>query len=768
MANNFQNVTLSLTLPISCQICLGKVRQPVICANNHVFCSCCMDIWLKKASQCPSCRVPITSENPCRQIIGGTNESESNESYSVKKHLRKTRGELLLREYEDEMEGLLKENEDLRNKNQSLESQLKTVLDPCTVTASRREDRGLEPSVVEDWSNKLRAATDGYSWIKLDVEKLKEANKMLRCQTIDLVQKNVRLKAEVASRSPQKFGRYTVAALEAKIHQYERDVDHLKKALERSDQYIEELEARGGGGADGLRRNPREAPQGHTDARPESTSSGEGEAENRVHYQRISAMTRSLSDIEKVSICTSLEGESKTLSAHHSYLLETSNAMELNASGSETFQDHRRGFGVTLAGHKDSIETDCIDAIVPSDLFLLSTPSSAFRSLSLKSPSVGEDKKLGYKAVTYLRRLSFEDSVIPSSSNSASTVATKRSSLTTQLSNGVSSSNVAKSGLSIATEPLFWAAAWQSHEASDIISVTSPNHNGAEEEHLNTSSGSGHSERNPTAGATTSHNLTEDETDPMSSDASMDAAYLDKISELDSMMLEGPESCSSAGSHLSSGSHLSLASSLTSADTPDLTLDLRLDVTLVPEAEGCSELFLDPDSEQDRGGGGQTEAEGFHLACRIKGTSSTSVTVSETQAASLAATSTTTGSGSGSSSGRAAGSGDHSLLDSTGPAREQAGQGHLSDPSQTDELSFDLLFDPLTETRTGPGGPSAWQASANHHHEDHDISSGCCSADRPGGDAVRDKSTVTPSQATKRKSRSPFNVGSPSKHSKFI
>ncbi|XP_038839517.1 ORC ubiquitin ligase 1-like [Salvelinus namaycush] len=763
MANNFQNVTLSLTLPISCQICLGKVRHPVICANNHVFCSCCMDIWLKKASQCPSCRVPITSENPCREIIGGTNESESNESYSVKKHLRKTRGELLLREYEDEMEGLLKENEELRNKNRSLESQLKTVLDPCTIAASRREDRDLEPGVAEEGSNKLRAATDGYSRIKLDVEKLKEANKTLRCQTIDLVQENVRLKAEVSSRSPQKFGRYTVAALEAKIHQYERDVDHLKKALERSDQYIEELEARGG--AEGLPRNPREAPQGHTDARPESTSSGEGEAGTRVHYQRIGGMTRSLSDMEKASICASLEGESKTLSAHHNYLLATSNAMELNAAGSETFRDHRRGFGVTLAGHKDSIETDSIDSVVPSDLLLFSTPSSAFRSLSLKSPSVGEDKKLGYKAVTHLRRLSFEDSITSSSSSSASTVATKRSSLTTRLSNSVSSSNVAKSGLSVATEP-FWAAAWQSHKASDITSVTSvtsPNHNGEEEQQLDTSSGSGHSERNQTAGgATTSHNLTEDETDPMSSEASMDAAYLDKISELDSMMLEGPESCSSAGSHLSSGSHLSLASSLTSADTPDLTLDLRLDVTLVPEAEGCSELFLD--SEQERRG--QTEAEGFDLACRIKGTSSTPVTVSETQAASLAPVSTTTGTGSGSSSGRDAGSGDHSLLESTGPAREQ---GHLSDPSQTDELSFDLLFDPLTEAQTGAGRASAWQASANHHHhEDHDISSGCCSADRPGGDAVREKSTVTPSQATKRKSHSPFNVGSPSKHSKFM
>ncbi|XP_036837945.1 ORC ubiquitin ligase 1 [Oncorhynchus mykiss] len=752
MANNFQNVTISLTLPISCQICLGKVRHPVICANNHVFCSGCMDIWLKKASQCPSCRVPITSENPCREIIGGTNESESNESYSVKKHLRKTRAELLLREYEDEVEGLLKENEELRNKNQILESQLKTVLDPCTVTASRREDRGLDPGVVEEWSNKLRAATDGYRRIKLDVEKLKGANKMLRCQTIDLVQENVRLKAEVASRSPQKFGRYTVAALEAKIHQYERDLDHLKKALERSDQYIEELETRGGGVAERL---PREAPQGHTDARPESSTSGEGEAGTRVHYQRISATTRSLSDMEKASVCTGLEGESKTLSAHHNYLLTTSNAVELDAIGSDTFRDHRRGFGVTLLGHKDSIDTDRIDAIVPSDLFLLSTPSSAFRSLSLKSPSVGEDKKLGYKAVTHLRRLSFEDSVTPSSSSSVSTVATKRSNHTAQLSNGVSSCNAAEPGLSTAAEPLFWAAAWQSRKASDITSVTSvtsPNHNG-EEEHrrqLNTSSGSGHGERNQTAGVTTSRALTEDEA--FTDEAFMDVAYLDKISELDSMMLEGPESCGSAGSHLS------LASSLTSADTPDLTLDLRLDVTLVPEVEGCSELFLDPDSEQDRGGGGQTEAEGFG----IKGTSSTPVTVSATRAASLAPTSTTTATGSGSSSGRDDGSGDHSLLDSTGPAREQ---GHLSDPSQTDELSFDLLFDPLTETRTGPGGPSAWQASANHRH---DISSDCCSADRPGGDAVREKSAGTPSQATKRKSRSPFDVGSPSKHHKFM
>lgn len=40
-----------------------------------------------------------------------------------------------------------------------------------------------------------------------------------------------------------RFGRFTVAALQAKVDQYEREMSRLKKALERSDQYIEELEA---------------------------------------------------------------------------------------------------------------------------------------------------------------------------------------------------------------------------------------------------------------------------------------------------------------------------------------------------------------------------------------------------------------------------------------------------------------------------------------------------------------------------------------------
>ncbi|AWP01289.1 putative RING finger protein 219 [Scophthalmus maximus] len=235
MALNYQTSTLSMTLPISCQICLGKVRQPVICANHHVFCSSCMEMWLKKASQCPSCRVPITSESPCREIIGGTNESDHSDSPSTRKCLRKTRGELLLREYEGEVDGLIRENGELKAKNQSLEAQLKTALDPCSISAVPTGDKSVDPGVLEEWTNRLRAATDVRDKVKQDMDKLKEANKALRSQNVDLVQENMRLKAEVASRSPQKFGRYTVAALEAKIQQYERDVDHLKRALERSD-----------------------------------------------------------------------------------------------------------------------------------------------------------------------------------------------------------------------------------------------------------------------------------------------------------------------------------------------------------------------------------------------------------------------------------------------------------------------------------------------------------------------------------------------------
>ncbi|XP_067890457.1 ORC ubiquitin ligase 1 [Heterodontus francisci] len=312
---NVQNVTLSLTLPISCQICLGKVRQPVICSNNHVFCFMCMQSWLKNSTQCPTCRVPITSENPFKEVLGGTDGTENYDSPSVKRHLRKTRLELLHKEYEEEIESLQKEIEELRGKNLSLESQLKTVLDPTTKSSSSKVDNPKQsptgqdsvPDLIsqQEWKAKLTAATEIYEKTKADLAKLKEAHQKLRVQNGDLVRENLHLKAEVVSRSPQKFGRFTVAALQSKVEQYEREMKRLKRALERSDKYIEDMEFQ----IEQLKRKSEEKENESGKLHPELPSvsllDGEnGRRELRNHRDdakenRIAAMRRSLSNIEQ-------------------------------------------------------------------------------------------------------------------------------------------------------------------------------------------------------------------------------------------------------------------------------------------------------------------------------------------------------------------------------------------------------------------------------------------------------------------------------------
>ncbi|KAM9319979.1 ORC ubiquitin ligase 1 [Gastrophryne carolinensis] len=247
MAHTVQSVTLALTLPISCHICLGKVRQPVICVNHHVFCSVCIDLWLKNNSQCPVCRVPITPENPCKDIIGGASENEDSISHTVRKHLRKTRFELLHKEYEDEIESLIKETEELRRTNIQLEERCTEVNAPvimsnCNCEKKQVEDKNICEKLLEDWNRKLEMMNAANKKVTEDIVKLKEENKRLKNENIECARENLRLKNEVELRSPQKFGRFTVAALQAKVEQYEREMSRLKKALERSDQYIEELE----------------------------------------------------------------------------------------------------------------------------------------------------------------------------------------------------------------------------------------------------------------------------------------------------------------------------------------------------------------------------------------------------------------------------------------------------------------------------------------------------------------------------------------------
>ncbi|XP_020493526.2 ORC ubiquitin ligase 1 [Labrus bergylta] len=645
MALNYQTSTLSLTLPISCQICLGKVRQPVICANNHVFCSSCMEMWLKKANQCPSCRVPITAESPCREIIGGTNESDHSDNPRMRKCLRKTRGELLLREYEDEIEGLIRENEELKMKNQSLESQLRTALDPCSINTVQTDDKKFDPAVLEEWTNKLRAATDVCDKIKQDMDKLKEANKTLRSQNVDLVQENMRLKAEVVSRSPQKFGRYTVAALEAKIQQYDREADHLKRALERSDQYIEDLESR-----------VTKSEKRHLDVQ-EACGSGKAESETLTQQQKINMMLRSLSDNERQLICSNPEAEGQTFSRNTSLVfMPTADHKELNKS-------------LTDEQKKEDLESASSD-------FLPNTPSSAFRSLTLKSPGIRE-KKVAFKPVSHLRRLDFED--LPSPGKSGSTTENLFSSLDKIPKVLPQDAHIQPSNAA------FWGG-WQKSKSNDpSCAVTG--------------------EKSPVEEVTSSNPVGDDsDSFQMTSEASMDAAYLDKISELDSMMLDGESSSSR-------GSQFSLASSA-SAD---------LDNTLIPEPQTCHDKKPELQCEREKNSASES----------VDGT-----------------------------------------VNDKEPSRSfaEVSGSECAEPSQTDELSFDLLFDSLEENNAaGPSGslnPASQDQDQVNSSSSSSSSTSSCSG-KPVN-IIRDRHALNISQPTKRKSHSPFNTSSPTKLSKLM
>ncbi|TRY98314.1 hypothetical protein DNTS_027903 [Danionella cerebrum] len=438
----------------------SEVRQPVICCNNHVFCSNCIKVWLEKSSQCPTCRVAITPENPCKEIIGATTDSDSSESNSVKRRIRKTRGELILREYEDEIETLLKEKEELKSKTLSLEMQLKSALEPSTVLVPANEASTVDHNTLEEAASKLGVACDLYKKVKHDLEKLRETNKTLR------------------------FGRYTVAALEAKIHQYERDVCQLKKALERSDKYIEELEA----------QNQRDEPKPDESSCSNVASGGT----QNTATERITLMRRSLSEMEETSVCTNLDRNPSEHSTMHGSLLTTSEACFLPG---------------TTSPQKNVLRGD------PS------TPSSALRSLSLKSPGLCGDEKLGLKPLTYLRRLSFDDCPTSSALFQQSPGSFQGASL--------SQKATLNTNKEVLCDP------WM--DSGDELNRGT---------------------------------FKQSEDLMGNSEASMDAAYLDKISELDSMMAEGESSSSLV-------SNPSLAFSESNS---------AFDATQIPELDFCSKL----------------------------------------------------------------------------------------------------------------------------------------------------------------------------------
>ncbi|XP_051016894.1 ORC ubiquitin ligase 1 [Acomys russatus] len=552
MAQTVQNVTLSLTLPITCHICLGKVRQPVVCTNNHVFCSICIDLWLKNNSQCPACRVPITPENPCKEIIGGTSESEPMLSHTVRKHLRKTRLELLHKEYEDEIDCLQKEVEELKSKNLSLESQIKTILDPLALMqGSQNEDKHLttdnpskiDPETATEWKKKLRTANDIYEKVKDDVDKLKEANKKLKLENSGLLRENLRLKAEVDNRSPQKFGRFTVAALQSKVEQYERETSRLKKALERSDKYIEELESQvaqlehleeAKGAMDALcQRAPSADASGPQSSDDVVASKNQGDSARKqagsatsTSASRLAAPSSSrLSDTNSVRQESTSSTESNCSKNNDRYPKPTEMLLAVREAPMDAYLEREWG----------SKPSDCAP-YKGEELYDLPAPCTplSLSCLQLNTPENRENPVIkagsSKKHANHLRKLVFDDfcdSPNGCGNNSSEDDISR-------------SENEKKADCFASPKTGFWDCCPTSYSQS--LQCDSPEGStiassvGEIPSKLSEKSASGLSKR---LNCIRSLEMNRTRT---SSEASMDAAYLDKISELDSMMSESDNS----------------------------------------------------------------------------------------------------------------------------------------------------------------------------------------------------------------------------------
>ncbi|KAL8616780.1 hypothetical protein ACOMHN_017817 [Nucella lapillus] len=244
------------TLPLSCQICLGKVKQPALCSNFHVFCRSCIDTWLERSNLCPSCRVIIDHTNPVQQIRGGLGHIDEDDREKSSPELRKTRFDLLYRDYEDTLEHMEREVQRLRCENARLKSHLSLDQVAGIGISSNGGVGGVgggggggggrgtggNEQQLQLLTGKLQDAQKLYDRVKQDIGKMKKENHSLKEGNANLSHENNRLREEISSRSPHKFGRLTVATLEAQVESQRKEVQRLTRALERSDHYIESLQ----------------------------------------------------------------------------------------------------------------------------------------------------------------------------------------------------------------------------------------------------------------------------------------------------------------------------------------------------------------------------------------------------------------------------------------------------------------------------------------------------------------------------------------------
>ncbi|CAF0731671.1 unnamed protein product [Brachionus calyciflorus] len=229
------------TLPITCQICLGKVKEPCVCPNMHTFCSFCIDIWLEKTKHCPTCHVMIDKDNPCRKILGGIENLDNNDLIKPTDFshpsTRKARFLNIFQQYEDEISRLNNFINSLNDEITKLKENNKNLGHGISHTISSPQH-----DMIQLLKNKLQILQKDLSDSIRERNELKEINQKYDNENSVLNLENARLKAALSDKNSQVINKYTITSLESKIENYDKEIKHLKKALEKSEKHIADLE----------------------------------------------------------------------------------------------------------------------------------------------------------------------------------------------------------------------------------------------------------------------------------------------------------------------------------------------------------------------------------------------------------------------------------------------------------------------------------------------------------------------------------------------
>jgi len=231
------------TLPILCQICLQKVVDPWTCCNQHVFCNKCINAWLTKQNNCPVCRVQVTPQSPIRPVIGGLlkNEDDSDVSCQTKFDLRRTRIEIIMKDYESDIKNLESDVKNLKKENKDLNKKLTDCSKRFSENLAEQNNSNLCLQCLKPLNIVVESQKSNDQHLKSEISRLENKEKSLKEEIEKLKKENEQIKDQVLLQSPTRMSRATVASLEKRLEISLKESARLEKALSRSDAYIESL-----------------------------------------------------------------------------------------------------------------------------------------------------------------------------------------------------------------------------------------------------------------------------------------------------------------------------------------------------------------------------------------------------------------------------------------------------------------------------------------------------------------------------------------------